>query len=164
MQDIDFSDYVYIDETSPTGLRWKVRTSNRIKVGAPAGTFGGTGYYSVSICGIKTTCHRVVWQIYNGAKIPSGMEIDHIDCNKTNNSPSNLRLANYSENGMNKGLNKNNTSGTKGVCLDRRCGKWRAYIMINRKQVSLGYYSRKEDAETAAADARNKIHKEFARH
>lgn len=41
--------------------------------------------------------HRVVWEAVNG-KIPEGMEINHIDENKSNNSITNLSLVTPKEN------------------------------------------------------------------
>lgn len=41
--------------------------------------------------------HRIVWEVHNGP-IPAGMEIDHIDMDKTNNHISNLRLVTHAEN------------------------------------------------------------------
>ncbi len=37
-------------------------------------------------------------------------------------------------------LSKANTSGVKGVCLDKRSGKWRAGIKFKGKSIHLGYY------------------------
>ena len=41
--------------------------------------------------------HRLVWETFNG-KIPTNLELDHIDGNKHNNKLSNLRLVTHSEN------------------------------------------------------------------
>lgn len=41
--------------------------------------------------------HRVVWTHFNG-RIPSGLQINHIDLNKANNAPSNLELVTAAEN------------------------------------------------------------------
>jgi len=49
--------------------------------------------------------HRLVWMAFNG-KIPNGLEIDHINRDKHDNSLSNLRLVTHSENCKNK--NKKN--------------------------------------------------------
>jgi len=43
----------------------------------------------------------LVWEAFNG-KIPAGLEIDHIDRDKHNNTLSNLRLVTHSENCLNK--------------------------------------------------------------
>ena len=41
--------------------------------------------------------HRLVYEAFKG-EIPDGMEIDHIDRNRRNNNPENLRLATRVEN------------------------------------------------------------------
>ncbi len=46
-------------------------------------------------------------------------------------------------------LNKANKSGVRGVCLDKRSGKWRAGIGFKGKRINLGYYNKFEDAVKA---------------
>jgi hypothetical protein len=41
--------------------------------------------------------HNVVWETHNGA-VPDGLEIDHIDGDKSNNSIKNLRLVTHAQN------------------------------------------------------------------
>lgn len=41
--------------------------------------------------------HRIVWMLFNGP-IPEGMEINHIDMNKSNNNISNLELVTHKRN------------------------------------------------------------------
>src|SRR5690606_30126031 len=43
-------------------------------------------------------------------------------------------------------MHKDNKSGHKGVCWDNRRQKWRAYIGIKGKQITLGYFEHMEDA------------------
>lgn len=61
---------------------------------------------SINNCGYEFICykgheivyvHRLVYEAFNG-EIPDGLEIDHIDRNKHNNNPDNLRLVTRSEN------------------------------------------------------------------
>ena len=61
-------------------------------------------YYKLSVGKCKYDYlrgHRIVWEAFNG-KIPAGLEIDHIDRDKHNNTLSNLRLVTHSENCLNK--------------------------------------------------------------
>ncbi len=46
-------------------------------------------------------------------------------------------------------LSKANKSGVKGVCLDKRSGKWRAGIKFKGQSINLGYYAKFEDAVKA---------------
>lgn len=45
--------------------------------------------------------HRMVYEAFKG-EIPEGMEIDHIDRNKHNNNPDNLRVVTRAENNKNR--------------------------------------------------------------
>ena len=75
------------------------------------------------------------------------MTVDHVNGNKFDNRKSNLRVATYSENCQNTGPKKNNTTGFKGV--SRHGNKWRASIMVNRKNVHLGSHETPELAAEA---------------
>lgn len=60
----------------------------------------GGAYYTVSFMGVPVRVHRLVaWLIY-GEDI-FGKEIDHIDRNRKNNNPENLRLVTSLENSKN---------------------------------------------------------------
>ena len=79
---------------------------------------------------------------------------DHIDFNNTlDNRQSNLRQATSTEQGQNKGMYKNNSSGITGVGWNKKCQKWHAYIGINGKTVRLGLFANKNDAIKARLEA-----------
>lgn len=92
------NDKVYIDNTSPSRLRWKVdvysgNTLNHISkhAGDIAGGYDKTrNYWKVQILGKQYLIHRVIWELVNGA-IPKGHIVDHIDGDGSNNDISNLR-------------------------------------------------------------------------
>jgi len=92
-----------------------------------------------------------------------GKEVDHEDRDGLNNRRSNLRIATRSQNGMNRKINKNNTSGYKGVYWHKQHQKWCAQIKINNKKIHLGYFDNKIDAVKARDEAAKKYHGEFAR-
>jgi len=58
----------------------------------------GKGYTTVRIKGRKEYYHRVVACLALKMDIPPGIEVDHWDGNRTNNSPDNLRLVTHWEN------------------------------------------------------------------
>lgn len=87
--------------------------------------------------------------------------IDHIDRNKLNNRKSNLRYCNQSQNNTNTKIRKDNTSGFKGVYFNKEKQKWRAYIFINKKYKSLGYFDKLEDAVYIRNIFAQKQYKEF---
>lgn len=72
--------------------------------------------------------------------------IDHINGNGLDNQRINLRIATNSQNLANRGLNKNNSSGYKGVSFNKRKNQWRAYITCKGICKHLGYYTSKERA------------------
>ncbi|TPE70688.1 AP2 domain-containing protein [Halalkalibacterium halodurans] len=65
---------------------------------------------------------------------------------------------------LKKKIQKNNTSGAKGVSYSRTLNKWVAYININKRKINLGAYAKKEDAIKARLDAEEKYHKPYLNH
>ena len=88
-------------------------------------------------------------------------KVDHIDNNPANNNVKNLRWATSSDNSCNRGKQKNNTTGFKGVSFDKHAKKYQAYININGKKKSLGYFKNVEDASKAYEAKAKEIHQEF---
>lgn len=58
-------------------------------------------------------------------------------------------------------LNKNSSTGHTGVSVDRKSGRYRAYINFCRKQYYLGLYDRIEDAVEARKTAEKNIYGDF---
>lgn len=82
-------------------------------------------------------------------KPPKGMEVDHINRDKLDNRRSNLRVCKPSNNQHNRPGVKGSKSGFKGVSLHNKTGLWRARLMVNWKEKSIGYFQDKYDAATA---------------
>lgn len=158
---LDIADYVEVDPTSPSGLRWKVKRGP-VFPGDPAGNVQPNLYYQVCINYKKMYTHRVVWELVNGP-IPPKMEIDHIDGNRQNNDIANLRLATHSNNKWNTTKRSNNTSGFKGVTWFGRTKKWHARIRCHGKNTSLGYHNTPEEAHAAYCKAASELHGQFAK-
>lgn len=115
------------------------------------------GYYVGTIYGVRFQKHRVIWFLTYGYW---PKEIDHIDGNRSNNKIVNLRDVTPQENQRNKSMNQNNTSGQMGVGIHKASGLFRAFITVNKKQVSLGYFNSYEEAVSArlAAESRYGFH------
>lgn len=90
------------------------------------------------------------------------IEVDHKNHNRLDNRKENLRKCNRSQNEINKGINKNNTSGYKGVYIDKKQKKWISRIFKDNKEYYLGAYSNIKDAAKAYNNAAIKHHGEFA--
>ena len=92
---------------------------------------------------------------------PKGMECDHINMDGLDNRRENLRNCTSSQNKMNRGPQKNNALGYKGISKIPS-GKYRAKIQIDGKQVHLGYFESVQQAATAYDHAAEKYHHQFA--
>lgn len=93
---------------------------------------------------------------------PKNMQVDHINGNRLDNRKENLRLCTHQQNQMNKSKQVNNTSGYKGVSLNKGKSKYRARITLNRKEINLGSFKTKEKAALAYNQAAKKYHGKFA--
>ena len=87
---------------------------------------------------------------------------DHVNRNGLDNRRINLRPATYAQNGANRALLRNNTSGYKGVHWDRRGRKWRAQIKVNDRSRYLGLFTDPVDAARAYNRAAMEAFGEFA--
>lgn len=101
--------------------------------------------------------HRLV------AKATNEHLVDHIDGNKLNNKKSNLRICSNAQNLQNRGANRNNSSGKKGVYFNKKSGKWIAQIGVGNKRIHVGTFSDVNDAAAAYKEASIRLHKDFAR-
>lgn len=140
-------------------LTWKVRTSNRIRVGDEA-TCPNYGYYVVRLDTVLYRAHRVCWAVHYGAWPVS--KIDHINGNRNDNRLCNLREATIKENCRNMRIGKANKSGYKGVAWGKVAGKWSAQIKVNYRKVHLGLFNDPAEAHAAYVEAAAKYYGEFA--
>ena len=94
---------------------------------------------------------------------PKGVLVDHKQGNLLDNRKSELRFCNHQQNACNRGKQRNNTSGFKGVFWHKRTLKWQVCIRVNLKLIHIGCFDLIESAAAAYADAAKKYHGEFAR-
>lgn len=117
---------------------------------------GGTGYgqFTEGRTRKKINAHR--WSyVWHMGPVPEGMVVDHICHNRACVNPEHLRAVTYQENNQNRGvLNRNNTTGYRGVWWCKQTQRYGAQIVINRKAKFLGRYSTAEEAAEVARKAR----------
>lgn len=89
--------------------------------------------------------------------------VDHENGNGLDNRRMNLRPASGSENGQNKGIQSNNTSGFKGVCWHKGARKWTASIKSDGRDRYLGLHLSADLAAMAYDEAARELFGEFAR-
>jgi hypothetical protein len=105
------------------------------------------------------TGHRIAWKWVTGEEPPTN--IDHKNRDGNDNRLANLREADQTKQNWNKHLQKNNSSGYRGVSRDR--DKWRAIIQINRTQHHLGTFLTAEAAAAAYDAVARNLYGEFYR-
>ena len=148
-----------LDYNPITGeFRWKIDRTYNAKAGSIAGVINGHGYRYITVQGKLYRASRLAWFLSYG-EWPEN-QIDHIDQNRSNDVLSNLREITHQENLQNSSMNKNNTSGVKGVHWVKTHSKWRAMIQVDKIPIVLGYFSNKWDAICArkAADYKYGFH------
>lgn len=137
---------------------WMVTRSWRAEAGTVAGRENiTTGYIEIQIDGHRYKAHRLAWLYVHGEQ--TSKQIDHVNQNKTDNRIANLRPATRSENKMNVGINKANSSGVKGV--SRKDNKWCAAAQINGKKHWLGRFDDIADDRKAYEDFCKQHYGEF---
>ena len=146
-----------------TGLfKWlKNSGRNYANVGKIAGTTAKNGYCCIRLKGKPYYAHRIAW-LYVHGKEPEHY-IDHINGIKTDNRICNLRQATHTQNARNSQKKVFNKSGFKGVHFFKQTSKWRASIMVDHKNISLGLYDTPERAHQAYCEAARKYHGDFSK-
>lgn len=115
------------------------------KAGREVGALTPTGYLTVRIDRSDYRVHRIIWALTH-RRDPGHALVDHVDRNKLNNHPSNLRLLSKQLNALNA---KPRRDEPKGVYWHKRDQRWMAKGRVNCKHVHLGSFRSKEDAIAA---------------
>lgn len=125
---IQLSNLLFYNEH--TGVAWYTLPGRFSRILTAKDT---SGYLHVGLRKKKVRLHRLIWEKING-KIPDGMQIDHIDCNKTNNALINLRVVDRLTNARNK-RPPLNASGYPGIQWCRKKKLWVSEVRIGDRVV-----------------------------
>lgn len=139
----------------------KAERARNARMGDLAGCKRPDGYIVIRIDGSLYHAHRLAWLHVTG-EWPKE-EIDHLNCDPSDNRFANLREATRAENLRNIRKPCDNTSGFKGVSFDKRTGRWISSIRASGKQKYLGRFDTAEAAYAAYCTAAKELHGEFAR-
>ena len=146
-------------------LRWTARASMGRLTQRIAGCVGGCGYQQIKIGKRVYLSHRIVWLLTHG-EWPMA-NIDHIDGNRLNNAPINLRLANASQNRQNLAPQTKSASGLLGAIYrpgtSRRRECWESRIKLDGVSKWIGRFSSPQEAHAAYIAAKSAIHPFAAR-
>lgn len=138
-----------------TGLfHWRI-SKGRSKSGAVAGSIEGDGYLEIKINKKRYKAHRIAF-LYMTGSMPEH-EIDHINGIRTDNRWSNLRQVTRKQNGENLKLHSTNSSGFRGVCFNKSCGKFQAGVRHNKKLHYIGLFDTAEQAAKAVQAKRAEL-------
>lgn len=139
-----------------SGVFTWLKPAARVKVGDVVGSLDAHGYLVTKIRGNNVKLHRLAW-FYMTGELPR--EIDHINRIKTDNRFANLRaVTDGSLQNQNKGLQKNNKTGIRGVQFKRSRKIYIAKLRVHRKQVFYGEFATLDDAVAARIAAEAKYH------
>ncbi len=123
---------------------WKSSKAGRNKI---PGWSDKDGYLHIRIDYKLWRAHRLAW-LYEYGDMPNG-KIDHIDRDPGNNSISNLRVVNASQNAVNCKIRSDNKSGYKGVSKRKGLNRWVARTYYNGVDIHIGYFDTPEEASEA---------------
>jgi hypothetical protein len=115
------------------------------------------GYYSTGYVNKKVV---ILSRFLLNAQI--GQYVDHINKNTLDNRIENLRFVTNQQNGFNRKVGKNNTSGIMGVEWSKQKNKWQAKIKFNYKTRHLGFFDDINDATIARLNGEKEYFGEFA--
>lgn len=132
-----------------------------IKKGCKAGCIDTEGYVRITLNGVYTTGHALAWFLHYG--ISANGLIDHINTIKNDNRISNLRIASASGNQQNKRIQRNNTSGAKGVWFNKKDRRFIAQGYVKGVKNHIGTYKTIDEARSAYCEWATKQYGEFAR-
>lgn len=127
-------------------LRWNARFAGKV-----AGGKNNYEYVRVGINGIRYLAHRIIWLIETG-ELPD--DVNHDNGIHDDNRWLNLKSGSHLDSVKNASRRSDNVSGVTGVSRYKARSQWRAYVIIDGRQLHLGYFEKFEDAVAARIAAK----------
>lgn len=147
---------------SQTGLFvWLKQLGWKGKVGNQAGTRHCRGYVHIMIDQKLYLAHRLAW-FYVTGQWPTD-QIDHLDCDRSNNRFANLREATNSQNNQNSRKRDGCASKLKGVSWHVSNRMWESRIKRDGLTTRLGLFKTEDEAHSAYCKAANEMFGIYAR-
>jgi hypothetical protein len=140
---------------------WRIDRPRKTKAGDEAGHINNKRYVQIRYNHRDYSAHRIAWYLHT-KQDPSGLQIDHINGNPSDNRIANLRLATPGENAKNMRKRKGTTSQYKGASWHARTGKWQSQIKVDGHNMHLGCFDTDYEAHLAYCKAAAVLHGEFA--
>ncbi len=136
-----------VDNVDDTGIKWYC---------------GSNGYACRKVKNKPVvTLHRYVMSRKLGRELLPTEHVDHINRHPLDCRRANLRLCTPSLNASNARLRSDNTTGVKGVVVDKRNGRFVAQYYISGKKQHIGTYQTLEAAALARRDKEVELYGEF---
>lgn len=128
------------------------------RLGKKAGSTDRHGYRAIFIGKKQYRAHRLAWIYMNGDI--GDFDIDHINCNRSDNRISNLRRATRAQNLQNRKAKNpaGKYSSHVGVTWHKRKLKWVSQIMVSGVLHWLGYFDDEQSAADAYINAKRELH------
>lgn len=130
------------------------------KLGEVVGHKNNQGYIIVKIHRIAYKSHRLAFLFMNGSFPDDGIEVDHINHDRSDNRWVNLRTVTKSINSRNKKLSVRNQYPVPGI-TKRESGKYRvtigATIMGNKRNLNIGTFDTLNEAIAARREMEVKL-------
>lgn len=142
-----------------TGLFRRTKKTRRGSLDWIAGTPNNWGHFRVSINGSLYLAHRLAW-LYMTGEWPA-KEIDHINCEKSDNRFVNLREADDAITTQNRRsvTRTKKSCGLLGAYKSKSRKPWMAIIGVKGRSIYLGLFDTAAEAHAAYIGAKRLHHK-----